>query len=281
MGLYARPETLEQALDVLDGGAVTILAGGTDFYPARVGRSIEEDILDITALRALRTIDESEKSTRIGALVTWRDLIDRPLPPAFDGLKLAAREIGGRQIQNTATLCGNLCNASPAADGVPNLLVLEAEVELTSRRGPRRLPLADFVLGNRTTARAPDELMTAILVPTPPSGARSSFLKLGARKYLVISIVMTASLIACDEQGRVADARLSVGACSAKALRLPEAEAALLGHPLGPELAACLEPAHLAALAPLDDVRGTAAYRQEAALTLLRRGLLELAEAAA
>ena len=280
MGLYARPETLEQALDVLDGGAVTILAGGTDFYPARVGRSIEEDILDITALGALRAISETEEGTRIGALVTWRDLIDRPLPPAFDGLKLAAREIGGRQIQNTATLCGNLCNASPAADGVPNLLVLEAEVELTSRRGQRRLPLGDFVLGNRTTARAPDELMTAILVPPPPSGARSSFLKLGARKYLVISIVMTAALLACDDAGRVADARLSVGACSAQALRLPVAEAALLGQRLDPELAARLEPAHLADLAPLDDIRGTAAYRREAALTLLRRSLLELAEAA-
>src|SRR3546814_5531922 len=104
----------------------------------------------------------------------------------------------------------NLCNASPAADGVPPLLALEAEVELASRDGLRRLALDAFILGNRKTARRPDELVTAIIVPKPSGRARSRFLKLGARKYLVISIVMVATLLDLDDDGRVAKARVAV-----------------------------------------------------------------------
>jgi CO/xanthine dehydrogenase FAD-binding subunit len=96
-----------------------VLAGGTDFYPARVGRAIDEDILDITAIGELRGIAEDADGWRIGATTTWSELIETRLPPLFDGLKLAAREVGGRQIQNAGTIAGNLCNASPAADGVP------------------------------------------------------------------------------------------------------------------------------------------------------------------
>ncbi len=125
MGRYTRPETLSEALDALAGGAPAILAGGTDVYPAHVGRLVTGDVLDITAIGALRGIVEIEAGWRIGALATWRELIDAPLPPLFDGLKRAAREVGGPQVQNAGTLCGNLCNASPAADGIPNFQVLE------------------------------------------------------------------------------------------------------------------------------------------------------------
>jgi CO/xanthine dehydrogenase FAD-binding subunit len=154
MGDYLRPESLEEALQALTR-PWTVLAGGTDFYPARVGRAIDEDVLDITAISALRGISEEEAGWRLGATTTWSELIETPLAPLFDGLKQAAREVGGRQIQNAGTIAGNLCNASPAADGVPPLLALGAEVELAGRAGARRLPLSRFITGNRRTVLAP------------------------------------------------------------------------------------------------------------------------------
>ena len=123
---YLRPTALDDALAALSSRRLTVLAGGTDFYPARVGAPLDDNVLDITALAALRGIEERDDHWRIPALATWTDLVHADLPPWFDGLKLAAREIGGRQVQNAGTLCGNLCNASPAADGVPVLLSLDA-----------------------------------------------------------------------------------------------------------------------------------------------------------
>ena len=124
-------------------------------------------------------------------------------------------------MQNAGTLCGNLCNASPAADGVPVLLSLDAEVELASLERRETMPLADFIRGNRQTALAPDQLMVAVRVPKPRAErARGHFLKLGARRYLVISIVMVAAALEADAAGRVARAAVSVGACSPVARRL-------------------------------------------------------------
>jgi CO/xanthine dehydrogenase FAD-binding subunit len=276
MGSYVRPLELDEALAALAARPRVVLAGGTDYYPARVGRPIDDDVLDITGLTALRRIAEADGAWRIPALVTWSDVIAAPLPPSFDGLKLAAREVGGVQIQNAGTVCGNLCNASPAADGIPNLLALDARVELASAAGKRVLPVADFVTGNRRTARQADELVTAILVPQPPREARSTFLKLGARKYLVISIVMVAAVLETDGDA-IAAARIAVGSCSAVAKRLPALEQRLTGRKLSPALADVVDASDLAPLSPIDDVRGTATYRSDAALTLIRRALLELA----
>lgn len=277
MGSYLRPTELSEALHALAATRRVVIAGGTDYYPARVGRPLDDDVLDITALSGLRRIAEESGRTRIPALATWSDVIEAPLPPYFAGLKLAAREVGGAQIQNAGTVCGNLCNASPAADGVPPLLALDAEVELASTAGTRRLALAEFLRGNRQTALRPDELMTAVLVPRPAHPARAAFLKLGARTYLVISIVMVAGVIETAPTGAIAAARLAVGSCSAAARRLPALEAALAGRRLDSGLANLVMAEHLTPLAPIDDIRGTAAYRRDAALTLLRRAIGELA----
>ncbi|HZQ01524.1 MAG TPA: xanthine dehydrogenase family protein subunit M [Reyranella sp.] len=273
MGTYLRPDRLEEALAAL-ARPMTVLAGGTDFYPARVGRAINEDVLDISNIASLRGIGATTRGWRIGATATWSELIAADLPPLFDGLKQAAREVGGRQIQNTGTIAGNLCNASPAADGVPPLLALDAQVQLLGRTGPRALPLSAFIIGNRRTALAPDELVVAIDIPRPAHAARSAFLKLGARRYLVISIAMAAATLEIDG-GRVVSARVAVGACSAVAQRLAALEAALVGAPLDAGLPQHVSAAHLAPLTPIDDVRGSAAYRQDAAVTLLRRLLAE------
>lgn len=270
---YHRPAGLEEALAVL-AKPHTVLAGGTDFYPARVGRAIDDDILDITAIADLSGIAASDRGWRIGATTRWSDVIDADLPPLFDGLKQAAREVGGRQIQNAGTVAGNLCNASPAADGVPPLLALDAEVEIASRRGARRIALAAFITGNRRTVLAPDELVVAVHVLRPARPARSAFKKLGARRYLVISIAMAAATLECDRD-RIVTARIAVGACSAVAQRLPALEQELVDAPIDRAVAERVRAVHLAPLAPIDDVRGSAAYRQDVVLTLLRRLLLE------
>jgi CO/xanthine dehydrogenase FAD-binding subunit len=276
MGDYLRPASLEEALQAL-ARPWTVLAGGTDFYPARVGRAIDDNVLDITGIGALRGISEEPEGWRLGATTTWSELIEADLPALFDGLKQAAREVGGRQIQNAGTMAGNLCNASPAADGVPPLLALDAEVELAGRAGTRRLALSAFITGNRHTALAPGELLVAIHVPKPRHAARSAFVKLGARRYLVISIAMVAATLEIGERRGIAAARIAVGACSAVARRLPALEADLVGAPLDHALGDRVEARHLAPLSPIDDVRGSAAYRQDAAVTLVRRALRSLA----
>jgi CO/xanthine dehydrogenase FAD-binding subunit len=272
MGAYLRPHCLDEALTALARPHV-VLAGGTDFYPARVGRAIGEDVLDIGGIAILRGISANSAGWRLGATTTWSELIESDLPPLFDGLKQAAREVGGGQIQNAGTLAGNLCNASPAADGVPCLLALDAEIEIAGAAGSRRLPLGQFITGVRRTALAPGELVIAIHVPRSGPAARSAFLKLGTRRYLVISIAMAAATVEIAD-GRVAAARIAVGACSPVAERLPELEAALAGAPFDGRLADLVEAAHLAPLSPIDDVRGSAAYRSDAVVTVLRR-LLE------
>jgi CO/xanthine dehydrogenase FAD-binding subunit len=271
MGRYERPPELAEALEILSGGGFTILAGGTDFYPARVNRPIVEDVLDLTGIAALKGISEARDHWRIGALTTWSELIAAPLPPLFDGYKLAAREVGGRQIQNTGTVAGNLCNASPAADGTPNLVALDAMVELSTPGRVRTLPVSQFVTGNRQTARGSDEIVTALIIPKHKATARSSFVKLGARKYLVISIAMVATVIE-TVSNRVGRAAVAVGSCSVVPQRLPELETALTGVSLD-RVSDVVQSEHVAGLSPINDVRATAEYRQEAAVELVRRAL--------
>lgn len=276
---YARPDNLAEALSLRGQGA-QIIAGGTDFYPVRVGRPLYDRniacVLDLTALRDLKGIGAQGGFHRIGALTSWTNIAETPLPAYFAGLQAAAREIGGRQIQNRATIGGNLCNASPAADGVPALLALGAEVELVSATGARRMALEDFILGPRQIALRPDEILAAILVPRPKGEGVGAFWKLGARKYLVISIVMAAGCLDLVD-GRIAVARIAIGACSPVARRLPKLEAALRGQSPSASLADLVAPDHIADLGPIDDVRASAEYRREAALTVLRRLLAELA----
>lgn len=280
MGRYVRPTAVSEAVAALATGDLTVLAGGTDFYPARVGKPLDDDVLDISAIEELRGISDVGAHWRIGATTTWTDLIEDELPPCFDGLKLAAREVGGMQVQNMGTVAGNICNASPAADGVPPLLTLDARLELSGPAGVTELPLTDFITGNRRTRRRPDQLVTAIIVPKPGAGARGHFLKLGSRRYLVISIVMVAGLIGLDADRRVTTARIAVGSCSEVACRLFDLEDSLFGQSVDIPVENLISATHFETLAPIDDCRGTADYRRDAALTLVRRLVTELSGAA-
>lgn len=289
MGLYLRPSTLAEALAALadpklnpvSGGAIdrlTVLAGGTDFFPAQTAKRAwlersPQNVLDVWGIEELRGIRRGgDGGTAFGAVTTWTEICDAELPAAFDALKLAAREVGGRQVQNRGTIAGNICNASPAADGVPPLLTLNAVVEIASVRGRRSLPLSEFITGNRKTALAPDELVTAVHVPRQSEQGRSVFLKLGARSYLVISIVSVAALLEQDAGGRIAKAAIAVGACSAVPVRLTELERRLAG--VKADAVAQLVGQFVSpAIAPIDDVRASANYRKHAAAALVARAL--------
>ncbi len=272
---YIRPTSLDDALRVLAEGPRTVLAGGTDLYAATGTRGLAGPVLDIAGLADLRGISLSSEGARIGAAVTWAEVLHDPaLPPAFDALRQAAVEVGGRQVQVAGTLAGNLCNASPAADGVPPLLALDAEVELASAEGTRRMALADFITGPRRTRREGRELVSAVHVPAAALAGRSRFLKLGARRHLVISIAMVAVRVEV-ESDRIARVALAVGACGPVACRLPDVEAALVGSPVGEATGRIADADVAAALSPIDDARATAAYRAEAAAELLRKALGE------
>jgi CO/xanthine dehydrogenase FAD-binding subunit len=271
--LYLKPKTLNEAVSLLASAGGQILAGGTDFYPALGDRLPQGRVVDITSLSEIRGISNDGEWIRIGGLTTWSEVIRTPLPRCFDALKAAAMEVGSVQIQNRGTVAGNLCNASPAADGVPPLLALDAQVEMASSAGRRRLPLPQFLVGNRKTSRRPDEILAAVLIPRRMQNAASAFLKLGARRYLVISISMVAVVLLADEADSVAEARVAVGSCSAKAQRLEELERRLVGLPAKAGVGTAVTAEHLKNLSPIDDVRATAAYRQDASLTLVRRAL--------
>jgi CO/xanthine dehydrogenase FAD-binding subunit len=270
--MFIRPRSLEEAVTALAEHGGTPISGGTDLYPAWVDRPQAARLVDLKGVAELRGISVDQNAIRIGGATTWTDIIRAGLPSSFDALKAAAREVGSVQIQNSATIAGNLCNASPAADGAPPLLALDAEVELSSVAGARTLPLSQFILGNRRTARRPDEILSAVIVPRRHEEARSAFLKLGARRYLVISIVMVAASLMRDGSGRITHAAIAVGAASEVARRVKALEARLLGAPPGMPAAALVEAGDLD-LAPIDDVRATAAYRRDAAFALVRRAL--------
>ncbi|MER8436407.1 xanthine dehydrogenase family protein subunit M [Mesorhizobium sp. M1312] len=270
---YAKPTTVDEALALLGEAPWRILAGGTDFYPAQGAKPFRENVLDINGLAALRGIAETEDHWVIGARTTWTDLVRHRLPAAFDALKQAAREVGSVQIQNVASIAGNLCNASPAADGVPALLVLDAEVELRSVAMVRHLPLERFILGNRRTELQPGEMVTAIRVTKNAATGTSAFVKLGARRYLVISIAMAAARLTI-EGGIVGNAAVAVGSCSVVAQRLSSVEAALRGLPVDNALATAIQSASMDELSPIGDVRGSAEYRLDAAREIVARAVL-------
>jgi CO/xanthine dehydrogenase FAD-binding subunit len=273
---YAKPKTLDEALTLLSEGSWRVLAGATDFYPALGNRPLQHDVIDINGIVTLRGVTETDSHFVIGARTSWTEVLKAPLPPAFEALKQAAREIGSIQIQNVASVAGNICNASPAADGVPALMVVDAEVELRSRHELRILPLGEFIVGNRQTRLHEDELVTALRVPKASVAGRSAFIKLGTRRYLVISIAMAAARVVLDGQGRIASAAISVGSCSAVAQRLRALEASLAGQ--GPDaIEAVVQAAGLDELSPIDDVRGSAGYRRSAAREIVTRTLLQAA----
>jgi CO/xanthine dehydrogenase FAD-binding subunit len=274
---YLRPSELRVALATLAAAPRVVLAGGTDLYASGtpMPAKLRQSVLDITAIDQLRGIREDRGQLLIGATATWADVCSANLPAWFQGLKQAASQVGGLQIQNVATVAGNLCNASPAADGIPPLLALSALIDLDSARGARTVSLEEFVLGSRRTACSSDELVTAVRIPRRSAQARSVFCKLGARSYLVISIVSLAVTLDFDAKGRICYAGIAVGSCAARARRLTALEERILGLDRSAARALSIND-DMAEISPIDDIRATAAYRRDALATLLKRALDEV-----
>lgn len=270
------PTALNEALDRIASQEIKIVAGGTDYFPSQGQGPEKSDLLDISRIPELSGISYDGDTWRIGATTSWSDVFHADLPPCFAGLKAAAREVGSLQIQNAGTVAGNVCNASPAADGIPPLLTLDAQVELQSTRGTRVVPLNEFVTGVRNVARSADEIVTAFVLPNVPRNANGAFEKLGSRRYLVISITMTAVVIELDPQGRISRARIAIGACSPVAQRLLQLETDIIGKTLG-EIT--LNDSHFSALSPIADVRGSAEFRLEAVAEQCLRTITKAAQA--
>lgn len=272
---YVRPETLTEAVALAARGA-RVLAGGTDIYPLTREQDLAGPVVDIAGVPGLRGISRSAEGLRIGACTTWADVAAADLPPGLAALAMAARQVGGRQIQTAGTVGGNLCTASPAADGVPPLLACDAQVEIAGPAGVRRLALGAFLAGPRRTALWPGEVLVAVHLAQAGLAGRSTFLKLGARAYLVISIVMVAVRLEVS-RGVVARAAVAVGSAAPTARRLPLVERAVQGVPVARAADAVSAADVAAGLAPIDDIRATAAYRLEAAAALVRRAVAEVA----
>ncbi|MDG1936573.1 MAG: xanthine dehydrogenase family protein subunit M [Paracoccaceae bacterium] len=268
---YFSPTYLDEALELMASRSLDLVAGGTDFFPARGRAPVTRDILDITRLEGLRGIQFSDDGVvQIGAATTWSDIAKADLPSAFVALQQAANEVGSIQIQNSGTIAGNLCNASPAADGIPPLLTLDAEIEVAGPLGVRRQALCDFLTGVRQTTMTSAELVIALHIKMPPTHTTSAFEKLGARKYMVISIAMTAVIIGLDETGHINYARIAVGACSPVAQRLLSLEADIIGQKIS-DISVHLS--HLAPLSPISDVRASNEFRSEVVKEQIYRAL--------
>jgi len=251
------------------------VAGATDLLPlVRAGRWRPSLVVDITRLDELRYIRPLEDGLEIGALTTHAELMRSPLvreqaPVLAD----AAGCVAGPQVRARATLGGNICTASPAADTVPALLVLGAEAVMLNPEGERRLPLAEFLTGPGQTVLGADEMLKGVWIPALPQGAGMAFEKLGKRKALTISVVNTAALLVVAD-GHIQQARLALGAVAPTVVRCPASEEALQGGEPGESLFAEAAARVQEAIRPIDDVRASAAYRRVAAEALAQRTLL-------
>lgn len=273
--MYYRPDNLNDALDVLCVKKLKIAAGCTDLFPATQNEFLGDNILDISGIDSLRSINIEKQFRRIGATTTWSDLIKSELPDCYEMLKQCSKQVGSIQIQNSGTIGGNLCNASPAADGVPCLLSLNASIELSSKEKIRILKLEDFIKGSRDTELQSNELLTAILIPKTSENGHSSFVKLGARKYLVISI----SMVACRLEvlnDIITDITISIGSCSAVAQRLKNLENILIGKNIKSDLVPEIYKfEYNNFISPINDIRGTDSYRIKVAKVLVKNAVLE------
>lgn len=262
---YERPATLKEAVAVLaePGIRVSALAGGTDLIvQMQAGIRRPDCVLDIKAIPGVGDIAVWEDSFRIGAAVSAAQLTgDAAFRRAWPGLTEAVALIGSTQVQSRATPVGNLCNGSPAADAVPALMVACATATILGPAGQRRLPVAEIPVGPGRTALAPQELI--LWLDLPPRGPRAAdaYLRLIPRTEMDIAVAGAAVDLALDAEERCRDARVAIGAVAPTARLVPEAGAALIGSDLGPEAVASAVAAVRAAAAPIDDKRGTVAYR--------------------
>jgi carbon-monoxide dehydrogenase medium subunit len=275
---YEAPETVESAAALLAGatGEARVLAGGTDLLVQMRSAIVDPAlIVDIKRIGETRTVTEEKGGWRIGAAVTGAELKEHPrLQQVWPGVVEAANLIGSTQVQGRATLGGNLCNGSPAADSVPALIAAGAVATLAGPLGRRDLPVDDVMLGPRTLALIKGEFVVSFWLPPRPPRSSDAYLRFIPRTEMDIAVVGAGVSLTVDGGGAVTAARVSLGAVAPRVLLVPEAAAALVGSRLDRAAQDRLEAAARAACAPIDDKRGTVEFRIQVAGVLARRAAL-------
>ncbi len=278
---YYSVSSLLEALELLSeyGERARIIAGGTDILiEMERGQRPQVDVLvDITRVPGLDKISLRGDDIRLGPLVTHNHIVDSPLVVERAlPLAQACWEVGAPQIRNRATIAGNLITASPANDTITPLMALNAEVTLTSLNAERTMSLSAFYTGVRRTVMRPDELLTAITFPALAKNERGIFIKLGLRRAQAISVINVAVILSFEAE-KVSHATITLGSVAPTIIHAPVAERALIGENLTPEVIANAARLAAATPEPIDDIRGTAAYRVEMVRVLVSRALRALA----
>jgi CO/xanthine dehydrogenase FAD-binding subunit len=279
---FHRPDALDKALELLaelDGARP--IAGGTDLLLLlRDGAVTAKHLVDLWGIDELRGIRLVEGEVHIGALTTLNELIKSDIVKEnAQVLREAAACVGSVQTRNQGTLAGNLCNASPAADTAPPLLVLDAQLTICSAEGSRNMPLEDFFTGPKMNSIESGELVTEVRFPVPPRCYGASFKKLGRRRGCTLAIVNAAAYIELDA-GQCREARLALGAVASTPLRIHEAEAMIEGKRLTDDRIDKVSSACFELVSPIDDIRATAEYRRLIACVLMRRVIIQALEQA-
>src|SRR5438093_1260390 len=272
---YEAPESLEGAVALLAGatGEARVLAGGTDLLVQMRADVVDPAlIVDIKKIRETRTVTEEQGGWRIGAAVTGAELKEHAkLKQAWPGVVEAANLIGSTQVQGRATLGGNLCNGSPAADSVPALIAAGAVAILAGPQGRRELPVEDVMLGPRKLALGKGEFVVSFRLPPRPPRSSDAYLRFIPRTEMDIAVVGAGVSLTVDAGGAITDARVSLGAVAPRVLLVREAATAIVGSRLDKPAQDRLEAAARAACAPIDDKRGTVEFRIQVAGVLARR----------
>lgn len=281
------PRAVDDCVKILKdrGGEAKLVAGGTDLIPQLKNGLVKPAcVVDLSGIPALRTLQKDNGGgLRLGAAVTARTIeTDAHVRAAYPALAESGALVGSLQVRNLATVGGNLCNAAPSADMAPPLLALDAEVVVAGPGGQRRMPLASFFVGVRTTALAADELLLEIVVPATSSGSGGHYLRHTPRRELDIAVVGVASQLTLSA-GVCASARIALASVAPVPLRAAAAEDALIGQPLTPALIERAAELAVQAARPISDQRGSADFRRHLVRVLTRRTLtiaLERASAA-
>ena len=275
---YEAPESVEGAVALLTGakGEARVLAGGTDLLVQMRADVVDPElIVDIKNISETRAVTEEKGGWRIGAAVTGAELKEHAgLKKIWPGVVEAANLIGSTQIQGRATLGGNLCNGSPAADSVPALIAAGAMASLAGPNGRRDLPVEDVMLGPRKLALTKGEIVVSFLLPPRPARSGDAYLRFIPRTEMDIAVVGAGVSLTLDGDSVITAARVSLGAVAARVLLVPEAAQALIGSRLDKPAQDRLEAAARAACRPIDDKRGTTEFRIDVAAVLTRRSAL-------
>ena len=266
------PRSLDEALEVLASGKYVVpLAGGTDLMVyLEAGALPSCTFLNLQEIEELKPALSVNGSLTLGALTTYRDVRMSPIRNQFPMLAWAARGVGALAVQSRGTWAGNIANASPAADGVPALMAHDAVVELASKAGRRRVPLADFYSGYKKMDRRADELITAIHLPLPESGWSNYYRKVGARRFQAISKTLLSGRILLDADKTVKDIRMVFASVAPHTLRAVKTENQIRGRQLTPDLIEEAAAAIQDEIHPIDDIRSTETYRRRVTSNLVR-----------